>query len=141
MAAGIVSLAGLVESLVAEPSKPQLTLISLADERVKREAFKKLLPFYSLKAAAGYFGNAEAVKPGGWVEATGVGRFDQKMFVCRSVGRSMEPRIHDGVYVVLRAKPSGTRQGKIVLAQYRCEADPDTGGSYTVTRYSSEKVA
>ena len=35
----------------------------------------------------------------------------------------------------------GLRQGKIVLVQYRGAADPDTGGSYTVKRYSSEKVA
>ena len=28
-----------------------------------------------------------------------------------------------------------------MLVQYRGEADPDTGGSYTVKRYSSEKAA
>lgn len=33
----------------------------------------------------------------------------------------------------------GSRQGKIVLAQYRGPADPDTGGAFTVKRYSSEK--
>ena len=71
----------------------------------------------------------------------GVGRLDERMFVCRALGRSMEPRIHDGDYVVFRAKPAGTRQGRIVLVQYRGAADPDTGGSYTVKRYSSEKVA
>lgn len=81
------------------------------------------------------------MEPEGWVEADGVGRLDKRMFVCRAVGRSMEPRIHDGDYVVFRAKPAGTRQGKIVLVQYRGEADPDTGGSYTVKRYSSEKAA
>ena len=52
----------------------------------------------------------------------------------------MEPRIHDGDYCVFRAQPEGTRQGKIVLAQYRGPADPDTGGSYTVKRYRSEKL-
>ena len=140
LAAGVVSLAGLAESLVVEPPKPQFTLISLDDERIKREAFKTLLPLYSLKAAAGYFGNGEAVEPEGWVEATGVGRLNEEMFVCQAVGRSMEPRIHDGDYVVFRAQPTGTRQGKIVLVQYRGDADPETGGSYTVKRYSSEKV-
>ena len=140
LAAGVASFAGLVDGLVTEPPRPQLTLISFEDERVKQEAFTTLLPLYSLKAAAGYFGNAESVEPEGWVEATGVGRLDEMMFVCRAVGRSMEPRIHDGDYVVFRAKPSGSRQGKIVLVQYRGEADPETGGSYTVKRYSSEKV-
>ena len=106
---------------------------------MKREAFKTLLPLYSLKAAAGYFGDGEAVEPEGWIEADGVGRLDEQMFVCQAVGRSMEPTIHDGDYVVFRAKPAGTRQGKIVLAQYRGPADPDTGGAFTVKRYSSEK--
>jgi SOS-response transcriptional repressor LexA len=51
----------------------------------------------------------------------------------------MEPTIRDGDYLVFRAKPAGTREGKIVLAQYRGPADPDTGGAFTVKRYSSEK--
>src|SRR5262249_46207702 len=57
----------------------------------------------------------------------------------RAVGRSMEPRIHDGDYCIFRAKPEGTRQGKIVLAQYHGAADPETGGAFTVKRYRSEK--
>jgi SOS-response transcriptional repressor LexA len=52
----------------------------------------------------------------------------------------MEPLIHDGDYLVFRANPTGTRNGKIVLAQYRGVADPETGGAFTVKRYSSEKV-
>ncbi|MEW5862914.1 MAG: DEAD/DEAH box helicase family protein [Pseudomonadota bacterium] len=140
LAAGVRSLAELAEALVRVRPEPQLRLISLEDERVKREAFKTLLPLCSLKAAAGYFGNGEAVEPEGWIEAEGLGRLDERMFVCRAVGRSMEPTIRDGDYLVFRAKPAGSRQGKIVLAQYRGAEDPDTGGSFTVKRYSSEKA-
>lgn len=139
LASGVRSLAELTESLVRARPEPQLRLISLEDERVKREAFRTLLPLYTLKAAAGYFGSGEAVEPEAWVEADGVGRIDDQMFVCRAVGRSMEPTIHNGDYMVFRAKPAGTRQGKIVLAQYRGPADPDTGGAFTVKRYSSDK--
>jgi SOS-response transcriptional repressor LexA len=139
LSAGVNTLAELAETLVVRRREPQLTLISLEDERVKREAFKRLLPLYSLKAAAGYFGNGEAVDPEGWVEAEGIGSLDERMFVCRAVGRSMEPLIRDGDFVVFRANPGGSRQGKIVLAQYRGPADPETGGSFTVKRYSSEK--
>jgi type III restriction enzyme len=141
LAAGVRSLAELADTLVRPRPEPQLRLIPLEDERVKGEAFKTLLPLYSLKAAAGYFGNGEAVEPDGWVEVKGLGRLDHRMFVCRAVGRSMEPVIRDGEYLVFRANPAGTRRGKIVLAQYRGPADPDTGGSFTVKRYSSEKVA
>jgi hypothetical protein len=40
---------------------------------------------------------------------------------------------------VFRANRAGTRQNKIVLAQRRTISDPETGGSYTVKVYSSEK--
>lgn len=92
-----------------------------------------------MKAAAGYFGNGEAVEPEAWIEAEGIGRLDDQMFVARAVGRSMEPRIYDGDFLVFRPKPVGSRQGKIVLVQYQEIADPETGGSYTVKRYRSEK--
>ncbi|HET6202951.1 MAG TPA: S24 family peptidase [Planctomycetota bacterium] len=141
LASGVKSLAELAESVVVARPEPQLRLISLEDERVKRGAFRTMLPVYSLKAAAGYFGSAEPVEPETWVEADGLGKIDERMFVCRAVGRSMEPFIRAGDYMVFRAKPAGTRQGKIVLAQYRGPADPETGGAFTVKRYSSEKEA
>jgi len=53
----------------------------------------------------------------------------------------MEPTIRDGDYCVFRRKPEGSRQGKIVLVQYRGPADPETGGAYTVKRYTSRRVA
>ena len=139
--AGVQSLADLAAALVVPRPESQFRLISLDDARVNREAFKRLLPLYSLKAAAGYFGSGEAVEPEAWVEADSIGRVDEQMFVARAVGRSMEPTIRDGDYCVFRAKPEGTRQGKIVLVQYRGPADPDTGGAYTVKRYSSRSVA
>ena len=53
----------------------------------------------------------------------------------------MEPAIPDGSYCIFRAPVEGTRQGKIVLVQFRDETDPETGGRYTVKRYRSEKAA
>jgi SOS-response transcriptional repressor LexA len=137
--AGVKSLADLAASLVMPRPEPQLRLIPLDDARVKRKAFKTLLPLYSLKAAAGYFGSGETVEPEAWVEAGGIGKLDAQMFVARAGGRSMESTIHDGDLLVFRANPTGTRQGKIVLAQYRGVADPETGGCFTVKRHASEK--
>jgi len=94
-----------------------------------------------LKAAAGYFGAGQAVEPDGWIDATSDGKFDDRMFVAQVVGRSMEHEIYDGEYCVFRANPEGSREGKIVLAQYHGLADPETGGSYTVKRYHSQKVS
>ena len=140
-AAGVKTFRDLAQALVVARPRPQLRLIAGDDKRTREQAFKTLLPLYSLKAAAGYFGDGQAVEPEAWIEPDGIGRLDDQMFVAQVVGRSMEPRIHEGDYCVFRANPVGTRQGKIVLAQYRGPADPDTGGSYTVKRYSSEKIA
>lgn len=141
LATGVKSLAELEESLIVARPDRQLRLVGLEDERVEREKFKTLLPLYSLKAAAGYFGAGESVEPEGWVDAEGLGKLDERIFVARAVGRSMEPGINDGDFLVFRANPVGTRNGRTVLAQYRGPADPETGGSFTVKRYSSEKVA
>ena len=110
----------------------------LADIEEDRK-FIDHLPVYSLRAAAGYFGDGKAVDPEGWIEVASFGRLDKKMFVARAVGGSMEPRIYDGDLLVFRSHPVGSRQGKIVLVQYHELADAETGGSYTVKRYRSEK--
>ena len=81
------------------------------------------------------------MEPEGWVEIDGIGKLDDRMFVARAVGRSMEPKIQDGDYLVFRANPVGSRVGKIVLVQYRGPEDPETGGAYTVKKYRSEKVS
>jgi SOS-response transcriptional repressor LexA len=141
MRAGVNTLEDLNAAVAVEPASRQLQLISLDDARVEKQKFKTLLPLYSLKAAAGYFGEGEAVEPEAWIDASSIGRLDDQMFIARAVGRSMEPQIHDGDYCVFRANPKGTRQGKIVLVQHREISDPETGGSYTIKRYRSEKAS
>lgn len=140
LGAGVSSFAGLVTAMTRGVLRRQLDFVALEDDRVGRERFKTLLPLYSLRAAAGAFGDGEAVEPKGWVHASEVGKLDQRMFVVQAVGHSMEPTIHDGDYVVFRHAPKGSRQGKIVLAEYRGAADPDTGGAYTVKRFESQKA-
>ena len=80
LARGVKSLTQLSASLVVPQPEPQLKLISIEDARVKREAFKTILPLYSLKAAAGYFGRGEDVQPEGWVEADGLGKLGKRGF-------------------------------------------------------------
>lgn len=140
LAAGVGAFAALADSLVRKRSDAQLRLLGDTDPRVEQEKYKSLLPLYSLKAAAGTFGSSEAVVPEGWIEVDGFGALDERMFVAKVVGRSMEPTIHDGEHGVFRLRPEGSRNGRVVLVQYRGPADPETGGSYTVKRYRSEKT-
>jgi phage repressor protein C with HTH and peptisase S24 domain len=108
------------------------------DEVDEGARFTTRLPVYSLEAAAGYFGGGHDVELEGWTEVAG--RLDDAMFVSRVTGSSMEPRVPDGSLCVFRRIRPGTRQGKVVLAQHREIADPDTGGSFTVKIYGSSKV-
>jgi type I restriction enzyme R subunit len=114
----------------------RISIILVPLQRAK--PFVTHLPVYSLAAAAGRFGQGQDVSEEGWVQVNGR-RLDEKMFVARVVGHSMEPKIPDGSYCVFRASPEGTRQGKIVLVQHRSIEDPETGGQFTVKRYTSDK--
>jgi hypothetical protein len=64
---------------------------------------------------------------------------DPGLFVAQVIGESMNRRIPSGAWCLFRANPKGSRQGKIVLAQHHDISDPETGGSYTIKRYQSEK--
>lgn len=97
------------------------------------------LPVYSLEAACGNFGKGMAVEPQGWIKCPPGVKPDHNMFAAKVAGRSMEPRIEDGDYCVFRANVVGSRNNKLVLVQHRGICDPDTGGSYTVKKYTSKK--
>jgi len=103
--------------------------------------FVNSVPLYPLALAAGAFAAGEAPEPEAWVEPLGRTKPTAGRFVARVVGRSMERRISDGAYCVFGHPVEGSRQGRIVVVEHRSISDPDTGGSYTVKRYESEKVA
>jgi type III restriction enzyme len=127
-----------------EPAETPELAISDVARRILQEVKKALqfgqfLPVYSLEAAGGKFGDGRDVHEDGWLEIDLGRTLSKDMFVAKVVGRSMEPKIPDGAYCVFAAYRGGSRQGKIVLAQHHGLADPETGGSYTVKRYQSEK--
>ena len=103
-----------------------------------KEAYRSYLPLVDLEAAAGYFGPGRAVSTSEWVEVPGK-KLNKNMFVAQIKGRSMAPTLMDGDYCVFEAGVQGSRNGKIVLAEHRGVADPETGGSYSVKFYYSEK--
>ena len=97
------------------------------------------LPFYSIKAACGHFGQGEIVDESGWIKVEGLGKLNRNMYVVQAVGYSMEPIINNGDYCVFRAHPAGSRQGKIVLAEHYNFYDADYMGSYSIKAYTSKK--
>jgi DUF2075 family protein len=99
-----------------------------------------LVPLYSLEVAAGAFGAKQSPEATGWVEVAGVAKPSAEHFVARVVGRSMEPLIPNDSYCLFRRYTGGSRGGKVVLAQSHGLSDPETGSSFTVKRYRSEKL-
>ena len=130
---------------VAQPRvPPPAEAVVLPFRRVRprpQDRYKTCVPMLSLKAAAGGFSDEQAVEFEDWVEIETSHKLRKGMFVAQVVGKSMEPRIPDGSYCLFRYPLLGSRQGRIVLVQHRDVVDAETGGSYTLKVYESERVA
>jgi superfamily II DNA or RNA helicase/diadenosine tetraphosphate (Ap4A) HIT family hydrolase/HKD family nuclease/phage repressor protein C with HTH and peptisase S24 domain len=103
-----------------------------------KEKFTRLVPVYSLEAAAGLWGPESAPEEIGWAEAAGAS-IKPGMFIARVRGHSMEPKIKDGSWNLFSPCPQGSREGRIVLVQFNSMGDPENGGRFTVKKYHSVK--
>ncbi len=107
----------------------------------EKDKFRRYLPVYSLKAAAGKFSEAQEVHEDGWLRVPErIKGYTQDFFVAQVRGDSMEPRIPAGSYCIFQAGVGGSRQGLTVLVESREANDPENGGRYTVKVYRSEKI-
>ncbi|MGD0199337.1 MAG: S24 family peptidase [Bryobacteraceae bacterium] len=106
-------------------------------EPVRVVPFVTHLPLYSLRAAAGRFGEDMEVEPEDWVAAPAGVRPARDLYAVHVAGRSMEPEIPDGAVAVFRSAPAGSRQGKRVLVWRRGASE--AGGEFTLKVYESEK--
>lgn len=114
-------------------------MIEVFDDIPSRLCFSEFLPLYSYRAACGKFGDGAAVEPQGWIRVGGLNGRNERLFVLRVQGRSMEPKIPDGAYCVFEAPEIAVeREDRVLLVQYRGAADPETGGAYTVKRFVSK---
>jgi SOS-response transcriptional repressor LexA len=123
----------------------QSTLRRLYNEHVQSTVirFQTHLPVYSLRAAAGKWGDQMPVEEEpegdeGWMEVPEDLRLTKDMFIARVVGRSMEPVIPDGSLCVFRRNVVGSRQRKLLLVE-NFEQSEAGGQRYTVKRYFSKK--
>jgi len=99
------------------------------------EPYVNCIPLYSLAAAAGSFGEAQAPEAEAWVAPNARVSPAPGLFVAQVVGESMNQRIPNGAFCVFRAPVEGSRTGRVLLVQHRAISDPETGGSYTVKLY------
>jgi DUF2075 family protein len=108
----------------------------------ERAAGVAAAPVIDLRIAAGAFPGAQALEESGadWVALPDWLRPQPGLFVAQVMGESMNRRVPNGSWCLFRAKPAGTREGKVVVVQHRSISDPETGGQYTIKRYESEKA-
>lgn len=100
-------------------------------------SFRTHLPKYSLRAAAGRFGEQMEVEPEDWEETPANLKLTEDMFIAHVVGHSMEPRIPDGSLCVFRYNVVGSRNGKLVLVMHYGETGENR---FTIKRYRSVKA-
>ncbi len=119
--------------------------IAVVETVRNEEEFVDAVPVHDLAAAAGGFGDTQSPQVIGWARIRAKRSLDRKMFVARISGRSMEPSIPDGSWGLFRlfatdAPLPTALDGRRVVVQLRDDADPDTGGQYTIKRWRVTKV-
>ncbi len=117
---------------------PGLKLKVLKHHEVK--PFENAVPIYDLKIAAGQFSEEQLVSESDWVALPDSFRPQKGHFVTCVVGESMNKRIPNGAWCLFKANQGGSRNNKVVIVQHRDIQDQDTGASYTVKLYCSEKI-
>ena len=136
LATGSLQWSSETQESVYHPTRRPSGFIEHPQEDAK---YTRLVPVYSLEAAAGLWGPENSPEETGWTEVPGVS-IKPGMFVARVRGRSMEPKIADGSWNLFRPCPLGSREGRIVLVQFNSLGDPEHGGRFTVKKYHSRKT-
>ncbi|MEO8613784.1 MAG: HIT domain-containing protein [Luteolibacter sp.] len=121
----------------AEPATDELP--GFIETPAAKDQFTRLVPVYSLQAAAGLWGPESSPEEIGWAAPAGVS-IKPGMFIARVRGHSMEPKIRDGSWNLFRPCPQSSREGRIVHVQFNSMGDPENGGRFTVKKYHSRKT-
>lgn len=102
------------------------------------EKLKNPIPLYNFYAAAGTFSEMQSEKEytliEGPVKSSGKG-----YFACKIIGESMNRVIPNGSICLFKQYEGGSRNGKIVLLEYRDIQDPDFNSAFAIKTYTSEK--
>lgn len=112
------------------------TLIVNTDEVIP---YVNCIPLFDIKVAAGNFGKLQTAFDCSWVKIPNNYKPSSDLFACEIIGESMNKIIPNGSICLFRKYTSGSRDGKIVLAEHTNLQDKDFGSSYTIKEYRSSK--
>ncbi len=126
-------LADIIAQVIEKSNGPEVKV------EVNEEAkYKTHLPIYSTEVLCGPLVDGREVKVDGWVKVSGHGKLDSTQFVVRTKGLSMDGLIPEGAYVILRKIGGGDLEGKTLLIQRNDVSDPESGGAYTIKKFTRE---
>lgn len=99
------------------------------------------VPVMTLQAAASRFGGARNVDVAAWIRLKGARQAQLTgRFVAQVVGRSMAPVVPSGALGLFRSPVVGPLEGRVIVAEWRDHADPETGGAYVLKRVGSVEL-
>ena len=126
------------ESFVPKYKTDQVGIKTLfKTENIK--PFENSIPLYSLKVAAGAFGELQQVEDVEWLNIPEKIKPSKDLFACQVIGESMNKVIPNGALCLFRKYSGGSRNGQIVLVENTNMHDSDFGSCYTVKEYESKK--
>jgi superfamily II DNA or RNA helicase/HKD family nuclease/SOS-response transcriptional repressor LexA len=123
-----------------KPSKPEEPdkIIPIQQSLSFQEEFMNPIPLYDFYAAAGTFSEIQSSKDYTLIEGP-ENSSNNDYFACRIIGESMNRVIPNGSICLFKPYTGGSRNGKILLVEYRDLQDPDFNSAFTIKTYSSEK--
>ncbi len=101
--------------------------------------FENSVPLYSLKVAAGEFGEIQQVEDVDWVGIPSRYNPSKDLFACTVIGESMNKVIPNNSVCLFRKYSGGSRNGQIVLVEHTDIQDSEWGSCYTIKEYQSRK--
>jgi len=126
------------ESFVPKYKTDQVGIKTLfKTENIK--PFENSIPLYSLKVAAGEFGEIQQLEDVQWLNIPEKIKPSKVLFACQVIGESMNKVIPNGALCLFRKYSGGSRNGQIVLVENTNMHDSDFGSCYTVKEYESKK--
>jgi len=126
------------ESFIPKYKTDQVEIKTLfKTENIK--PFENSIPLYSLKVAAGAFGELQQVEDMEWVNIPKRIKPSKDLFACQVIGESMNKVITNGAFCLFKKYTGGSRNGQIVLVENTNMQDSDFGSCYTIKEYESKK--
>ncbi len=125
---------------INKPSLPENTgkIIPIKHALNFEEELRNPIPLYDFYAAAGTFSEIQSEKDFTLIEGP-KNSSNNDYFACTIIGESMNRVIPNGSICLFKTYTGGSRNGKILLIEYRDIQDPDFNSAFTIKTYTSEK--